>query len=394
MPEYPPATEFLPALGPRVVFFTGGTALRCLSRTIIKYTHNTVHLVTPFDSGGSSAALRLAFDMPAVGDVRNRLLALADAAVVPQVVLDICNGRLPVEGERATLLQKLYALASSKDPAWAGVPRVFGEVLRLHLRYFLENMPDNFDPREASVGNLILAGGYLHYRAQLGPVLSLMSRLLRVRGAVLPIVSDSLHLAAELEDGSVVVGQHRITGRGGVRLSAPVRRLFLTAQRPGDVPAVGDDPVPCTSCVTPLAATYLRAADCICYPMGSFYTSVTANLLPEGVGRAVADAVCSKVYIPNSGLDPEQGTLSVADRVRVLLETLRRDAGENVPASRLLQTVLLDSVHGVYTGGIDAEGIKAQGVAIRDCPLVEAEVPRRHDAELTARALLEYAHPQ
>lgn len=394
MPEYSPATAFLPALGPRVVFFTGGTALRRLSRTIIKYTHNTVHLVTPFDSGGSSAALRAVFDMPAVGDVRNRLLALADAAVVPQVVLDICNDRLPVEGERATLLQKLYALASSKDPAWACVPRVFGEVLRLHLRYFLENMPDSFDPREASVGNLILAGGYLHYQGQLGPVLSLMSRLLRVRGTVLPIVSDSLHLAAELEDGSVVVGQHRITGRGGVPLPAPVRRLFLTAQRPGGPLRVGGDPVPCTPRVTPLAATYLRAADCICYPMGSFYTSVTANLLPDGVGRAVADAVCSKVYIPNSGLDPEQGALSVADRVRVLLETLRRDAGEGVPASRLLQTVLLDSAHGVYTGGIDAEGVKAQGVAIRDCPLVETEDPRRHDAELTARALLEYAHPQ
>ena len=177
-------------------------------------------------------------------------------------------------------------------------------------------------------------------------------------------------------------------------LPAPVRRLFLTAQRPGGSSEGGGDPVPCIPRVTPLAATYLRAADCICYPMGSFYTSVTANLLPDGVGRAVADAVCSKVYIPNSGLDPEQGALSVADRVRVLLETLRRDAGEGVPASRLLQTVLLDSAHGVYTGGIDAEGVKAQGVAIRDCPLVETEDPRRHDAELTARALLEYAHPQ
>ena len=392
MPESSLATESLPALGPRVVFFTGGTALRRLSRTIIKHTHNTVHLVTPFDSGGSSAALRAVFDMPAIGDARNRLLALADASIVPQVVLDVCNGRLPVEGEREALLQQLYALASSKDPAWAGVPRVFGEVLRLHLRYFLENMPDSFDPREASVGNLILAGGYLHHRGQLGPVLSLMSRLLRVRGTVLPIVSDSLHLAAELEDGRVVVGQHRITGRGGVPLSAPVRRLFLTAQRPDDVLGA-EEPVPCIPRVTPLAATYLRAADCICYPMGRFYTSVMANLLPEGVGQAVAEAVCSKVYIPNSGLDPEQGKLSVADRVRALLENLRRDAGE-LPAPRLLQTVLLDSVHGVYTGGIDAEGIRAQGVTIRDCPLVEEREPRRHDAELTARALLECAHPQ
>lgn len=388
MPERPSSPEVFPALGPRIVFFTGGTALRRLSRTIIHYSHNTVHLVTPFDSGGSSAALRAAFGMPAVGDVRNRLLALADASIVPQNVVDICGRRLPAEGERATLLQQLYSLASEKDAAWIGVPRVFGEVLRLHLRYFLEEMPESFDPREASVGNLILAGGYLHHRGQLGPVLSLMQRLLRVRGTVLPIVNDSLHLAAELDDGSVVVGQHRITGRGGVFLSAPVRRLFLTARRPED--AATPCAPPCVPRVSPLAATYLRAADCICYPMGSFYTSLTANLLPEGVGRAVADASCPKIYIPNSGVDPEQGTLSVAERVRVLLETLRRDTGD-LPAGALLRTILLDSVHGVYTGGIDSEGVKAQGVEIRDCRLVDPREPRRHDPMLTARALLALA---
>ena len=50
----------LPALGPRLVFFTGGTALRGLSRSLTRYTHNSVHLVTPFDSGGSSEAELLA----------------------------------------------------------------------------------------------------------------------------------------------------------------------------------------------------------------------------------------------------------------------------------------------------------------------------------------------
>lgn len=83
-----------PPLGPRLVF-TGGTALRDLSRQLIHYTHNSVHLVTPFDSGGSSAALRRSFAMPAVGDIRNRLLALADSAVVPAAVMAFCASRLP-----------------------------------------------------------------------------------------------------------------------------------------------------------------------------------------------------------------------------------------------------------------------------------------------------------
>ena len=94
-----PAHPAFPALGPRLTFFTGGTALRALSRELTRHTHKSVHLVTTFDSGGSSAALRQAFAMPAMGDIRNRLLALADSSVVPAAVLDFCAGRLPSRKE-------------------------------------------------------------------------------------------------------------------------------------------------------------------------------------------------------------------------------------------------------------------------------------------------------
>lgn len=389
------------ALGPRVVFFTGGTALRALSQTLTQHTHNSVHLVTPFDSGGSSAALRRAFGMPAVGDIRNRLLALADAAYTPPAVLDVCARRLPAQGDRETLLQELYSLASDKDPAWADVPRVFGEVLRVHLRYFLERMPDSFDPRLASVGNLILAGGYLHHGGSFGPVLGLMARLLHVRGMILPIVNESLHLGAELTDGTLVVGQHRITGNGGSpgpgidvseevarrTLPAPVARLFLTVHEPDSPRAHW---TPCLPEVTAMASTYIRAADAICYPMGSFYTSVLANLLPTGVGRAVAEARCPKFYIPNTGPDPEQAYLSVAASVRALLTTLRADAGD-VPAERLLGDVLVDMRNGQYPCGVDTEGIEAMGVRVRDMPLIRAEQTQLsvHDPDLTAAAIMD-----
>ena len=58
----------IPELGPRILFFSGGTALTGLSRELKKFTHNSIHFVSPFDSGGSSAKLRHAFDMPAIGD--------------------------------------------------------------------------------------------------------------------------------------------------------------------------------------------------------------------------------------------------------------------------------------------------------------------------------------
>ena len=78
------------ATGRRLIFFTGGTALREVSRELARHTPDTVHLLTTFDSGGSSAALRRAFAMPAVGDLRNRLLALADFSI-PDCVLTFCS---------------------------------------------------------------------------------------------------------------------------------------------------------------------------------------------------------------------------------------------------------------------------------------------------------------
>ena len=50
----------LRARAPRILFFSGGTALRETSRKLVRHTRNSIHLVTPFDSGGSSAVIRQA----------------------------------------------------------------------------------------------------------------------------------------------------------------------------------------------------------------------------------------------------------------------------------------------------------------------------------------------
>ena len=64
--------------GSRILFFSGGTALAPVAAELSRHTRNAVHVITTFDSGGSSAELRRAFDMPAVGDIRARIMALAD----------------------------------------------------------------------------------------------------------------------------------------------------------------------------------------------------------------------------------------------------------------------------------------------------------------------------
>ena len=374
----------------RPLFFSGGTALRETSRALARKSRHSVHLLTTFDSGGSSAELRRAFAMPAVGDIRNRLVALADADAVPAAALDFFSGRLAADGDPAALRQELMALGQSAHPVWRPMPEDYARAFRLHLGHFLRRMPPNFDPRLASLGNLLLAGGYLRHKRDLTPPIALFSQLLQVRGTVLPTVEESLHLACELTDGSLVVGQHRFK-----ELPAPVARLLLTVHEPDrtaeNAEGAPAGATPCRPRLSPVAEEHLRTADLICYPVGSFYSSVLANLLPSGVGRAVARRACPKVFIPNSGHDAELCGLGVAGQVGAILRTLREDA----PWARteeLLHLVLVDSRHGRYEGGLGPETLRelaGLGVRVLDRDMVTEAESGRHDPEAVASAVLE-----
>lgn len=355
-----------PEIGPTVLFFSGGSALRKTSRVLTEYTHNSIHLITPFDSGGSSAKLRDAFPMISVGDLRNRLMALADTHLLghPEVYR-LFDTRLPTDAPADELRLQLAAMVDGSDPRVAAVPLPLRTLIRHHLGYFVDHMPARFDLRGASIGNLILAGGYLNNRSDIDAVIFLFSKLVAVRGIVRPVVDSNLHLSAELADGTVVVGQHHITSRE-VPLTAPIRELRLTQtiESPEQHAHVEIDA---------RTAELIAEAELICFPVGSFWTSVMACLLPRGVGHAVAHVECPKVYVPNCGIDPEELGLAPHDQVRVLLEQLRRDAGDDTPTDRLLHLVLVDSERGEYVGGLDIDAIEALGVEVVDTPLISDE---------------------
>jgi CofD-related protein of GAK system len=256
-------------------------------------------------------------------------------------------------------------MVDGSDPLVAAVPLPLRTLIRHHLGYFVEHMPARFDLRGASIGNLILAGGYLNNRSDIDAVIFLFSKLVAVRGIVRPVVDSNLHLSAELADGTVVVGQHHITSRE-VPLTAPIRELRLTEtiHAPEQHAQVEIDA---------RTAELIAEAELICFPVGSFWTSVMACLLPRGVGQAVARVECPKVYVPNCGIDPEELGLAPHDQVRALLEQLRRDAGEHTPTQRLLHLVLVDSERGEYVGGLDIEAIEALGVEVVDTPLISVD---------------------
>ena len=370
-----------PELGPRILFFSGGTALTKTSRVLKRYTHNSIHLVTPFDSGGSSAKLRQAFSMPSIGDLRSRLVALADENItgLPEVY-QLFTYRFPNDEAPGKLLTRLDQMIKGKEPLVAATYNPMRRLIRNQLGYFREAMPDDFDLRGASTGNLILAGGYLNNHKHLDPIIFLFAKLVNVLGTVLAVVNDNLHLAAELEDGSCVTGQHRLTGKEVAPLQSPIKRLFLSSHP--------DKPVAAQAEMRKKYRRLIQRAELICYPPGSFYTSLVASLLPTGVGSAIAATDCPKIYIPNLGHDPEQIGMTLDSSVLTLLDYLRADNADNCPNEKLLNYVLIDSKRGKYLSSLSAPLMQELGIQIIDTRLVSRQSAPYYDAELLASTLL------
>ncbi len=373
--------EKVPDLGPRLLFFSGGTALRELSARLIRYTHNSIHVITPFDSGGSSAQLRKAFHMPAVGDIRNRLMALADQGIHGnKEIYALFSYRLPKNVGLESLTAELARMARGKHPLVSRIPDPMRKLIRNHLFSFLDNMPESFDLRGASIGNLILAVGYLNNRRLLDPVIYLFSMLVRVRGTVRPVVNKHRHLVAELDSGQLRVGQHQFTGKQTGPINEKIRRVYLANNR--EAPQAVD--VKIRSKMREL----IRSAELICYPMGSFYSSLVANLLPNGVGDAICGLRCPKIFVPSTYPDPELQDLDPTRQTEILLSYLKADDPGRIQNSQVLDAVLVDRKNGKYTVPVDERKLNEMQVRVIDYPLVSRRSRPAVDAERLARCLL------
>ncbi|MFD2444673.1 uridine diphosphate-N-acetylglucosamine-binding protein YvcK [Bacillus sp. CGMCC 1.16607] len=214
---------------PRVVIIGGGTGLPVLLRGLKQYPVDITAIVTVADDGGSSGRLREDLDIPPPGDIRNVLAALSD---VEPLVEEMFQHRFKTSNE-----------------------------LSGH-----------------SLGNLILAamtsitGNFVH-------AIQEMSKVLNVRGKVLPAANQNVILNAEMEDGTIVSGESKIPFSG-----KKIHRVFLSPKN-----------------IKPLPESLLaiRQADLIVMGPGSLYTSILPNLLVPRLGEEVCKAKGKKVYICN-----------------------------------------------------------------------------------------------
>ncbi|TDO95521.1 GAK system CofD-like protein [Marinomonas balearica] len=364
----------LPEQGPKILFFSGGSALNKISRVLKSYTHNSVHLVTPFDSGGSSAHLRNEFDMPAVGDLRSRLMALADETVLGQPeVYELFTYRFSKSVDKSLLEEEFDQLVHGMHPLILPIPDPMKSLIQTQLSVTKERIGDMFDLKGASIGNLIIAGGYLNNQQQLDPIVFLFSRLVKTLGQVKTVVDTSLHLGTHLENGNTILGQHNLTGKETQPLQSPIGKIWLND---------GLDEV----CETSVTLSEDRKADIldadlICFPPGSFFSSLVANLLPDGVASAVKSNPNPKIYIPNLGVDPEQLGWSLMKRVRWLANL--NDSG--CVHGKALDILLMDE-HYDY-GNLDVKELNELGVSVVKTPLISTN-QNKYDEVLVNEALL------
>jgi CofD-related protein of GAK system len=324
-----------PQNGPRLLFFGGGTGLNAIANEIKYFTHNSVHLVPPFDSGGSSAALRRVYAMPAVGDLRSRLLALADDDAPDTFkIRAFLAHRLSSHGAPANALhQELLQWRRHRLTEYVSHLKAQAEI-GLYLDAVINSMPADFDLRDASIGNLVLTGAYLENQRNIETATACLSRLLGTLGVVSCTVSDDLHLAARLDDGQIIFGQHRITGKEVLPLSSGIADTWLNASEGRLEPA---------RCVLPdFNRQRIAQADTLIYGPGSFHSSLLAHFLPEGTAAAVAEHPGSKIYIPNLGLDPELVQRTPMQALHHFLERLQQSAGSSPPFQQLLNLILVD----------------------------------------------------
>ncbi|BBM84324.1 GAK system CofD-like protein [Candidatus Uabimicrobium amorphum] len=372
-----------PELGPKILFFSGGSALKTLSQRLIQYTHNSIHLITPFDSGGSSAALRKAFSMIAVGDLRNRLMALADQSVrgAPDIY-ELFAMRF-AQRSNDVLKKELDTLANGRHPSMQKIPDSIRKIICYNLQFFAMKMPADFHLQGANIGNLILTGGYLNYNRNIDSVIFLFAKLVEARGVVRPILGGNYHLVAELENGQILVGQHVITGKETSKIPSPIKRIYLT------------DSLESREEVQPIVhekiIKTIKKAELICYPMGSFYSSLIVHFLPQKTAEAIVQNSCPKILILNYGQDPEQLGMTPCSMVKTLLSYLQRDFCEEVPIDKLLNFVLVDSSSNEYPNiEKNIQEIQKMGIQVIDTPLISEKSKPLLDATKLIDILLSF----
>ncbi|REE66397.1 putative cofD-like protein [Paenibacillus taihuensis] len=299
---------------PRIVVIGGGTGLSVMLRGLKEKPLDITAIVTVADDGGSSGILRNELQMPPPGDIRNVLIALAD-----------------VEPLLSDMLQ--YRFNS-------------GTGLAGH-----------------SLGNLMLAA-MTDISGDFVSGVRMLSKVLAVRGRVLPAAGEAIVLKAETVDGTIITGESNIPKAGKA-----IKRVFI---EPPDVEPLEE------------AVEAIRQADAILIGPGSLYTSIIPNLLVPKLAESIVDSNAVKMFVCNVMTQPgETDNYSVSDHLAAvhahighhLFDYVIVNDGE-IPE----QVQMKYAERGAKAVHLDLEEVKRRGYEVIADKLVLFRTYLRHDA--------------
>ena len=303
--------------GPRIVAVGGGTGLSTLLRGLKKYSDHITAVVTVADDGGSSGRLRRELGVLPPGDFRQCIAALAEAE---------------------PLMTELFQYRFDQGTGLDG--HSFGNLFIVAM----SGITGNFE------------------RA-----LRESSRVLAVRGQILPSTVENVTLCAELDDASFVEGESKLPHG-----PAPIKRAYL---RPSDAAAF------------PEALKAIAEADLIILGPGSLYTSIIPNLLVEGIASAIRQAKGTKVYVCNVASQPgETDGYNLSKHV----ESLESHVGKGLFSYVLANDHLVALPEEWHVNAIDIDGasLNLPGLRVITADVIDEERPTRHDPSKLAAAII------
>ncbi len=231
----------------KIVAIGGGTGLSTMLRGLKKYSSRITAVVTMADDGGSSGELREHGMLPP-GDLRNCIAALA---------------------ESEPLMVSLF-------------------------QHRFESGPFKGHP----VGNIILTA-MVEIEDDYEKAVQSTSKVLAIRGRVLPSTVENIRMGATLSDNTEVLGQKNI-GKAG-----HIERVFLIPDSPRALPAVIEA---------------IEDAEVIIIGPGSLFTSLIPNLLVPDIARAIKSSKAPKIYVCNVMTQPgETSSFKASDHVAAII---------------------------------------------------------------------------
>ena len=312
--------------GPSVTVVGGGHGLSVLLRGIKSATSNVTAVVTVADDGGSSGRLREELGIIPPGDLRNCLVALADTE---------------------PLMEKLFQYRFRGESELAG----------------------------HSFGNLFIAA-MNEVTGDVEQALKESSKVLAVKGQVLPASKDHVRLDAIMEDGTVVEGESNIP-----EVHKRIHRVRLFPEHVQPVQSALDA---------------LTSADAIILGPGSLYTSIMPNLLVDGVAEALRKSKAVKIYICNVMTQPgETDGYTASMHAKAIIEHGGRGVIDymlvnSTPISSDMQAFYAKK--GAYPVEVDEEAINALGVGFVKADIINETDVIRHDPDKLSRSVMQMVY--